>query len=93
MDVKYKDCSLVLLSLILMSTISPASAETPFEKHSNAVVQARKQRNDNDIQRNLKLALQESVNVDLKTPGNKALYTNLTDSIPVACTSYTQQDE
>ncbi len=81
-----------LAIVLAMSSTSFASAETPFEKYSNAVVQARKQRNDKDMQRNLKLGLQESVNVDLKTPGNKALYTNLTDSIAVACTWYTQQD-
>lgn len=83
----------VLLGALLLSTIaSVAWAETPFEKYSNATLQARKQRNDNEMQRNLKLALQESKNIDLKSPSNQALYTNVCESIPVACTWYTQQD-
>jgi hypothetical protein len=91
-SLKHNSFAVLLSSLLLSTATSLAWAETPFEKYSNAALQARKQRNDNELQRNLKLALQESKSVDLKSPSNQALYNNISESIPVVCTWYTQQD-
>lgn len=87
-----KNCSLLLFLCSLLLATPTALAETPFEKYSTGVAEARKQRNDNEMERNLILALQESQKVDLKTPENKARYISLCDSVPVACTWYTQQN-
>lgn len=51
-----KNCSLLLFLCSLLLATPTALAETPFEKYSTGVAEARKQRNDNEMERNLILA-------------------------------------